>query len=60
MGWGFLFAEGGRGAYGQGAGEGCMGGSADGGRYLPGISHFQQTALSIMNEIIYFSELNGH
>jgi hypothetical protein len=30
------------------------------GRYLPGISHFQQTALSIMNEIIYFSELNGH
>ncbi len=37
-----------------------MGGSADGGGICTGISHFQQTALSIMNEIIYFSELNGH
>jgi hypothetical protein len=32
MGWAFLFAEGGRGAYGWGAGEGYMGGSPDGGR----------------------------
>ena len=60
MGWAFLFAEGGRGAYGWELGREVCAGRLMGEGLCTGISSFQQTALSIMNEIIYFSELNGH